>query len=792
MKKIIFFLLSCLCAISAQSQDLVAKIANQLEERQNNFPSLRPYLIFNQEKYAAGDTIYYKIYFFTQDLRPVGSRHVLHVSLINPLGNEVIAENIGVKDGVGFNQLALPDSLHGGVYQLVVYNDWMKNFDASLFYKKRILIVNQKGTIKIDQVDKKSLSFFPESGKLIGGVSNKVVIEAKGFYDKDNGIIFEKNGSRQPITQFTVDANGLSSFIFIPQPEKSYVAEINGHHFELPVIEKDGIATLITTNPNGKPIQILLTAPEESVYRTQELMLLVISNGKIYYTADVSLKGKEFVKVFIPQTNLPPGVAQLSIFANDKNLADRLLLINESQPVKVVFSENDSVIQSRGKISIDFTISDPSNHVMRAEFAASAINQKLFANSQINSFVDDMYLFNETGNEHFDVDRNNAGWYSTFDQWLITKSSKTFDVGTEIHPMELKYDLATTLTMRAKVYFEDTGKPVPDSTVVMMYLQKKLVGYEAYVKDGMFDFDFFFDFYGSDEVFYVAEFKGKELQKVKVEIQKEAVAVNDQDTFTLSKSDKDDSYAEFHTKKQLVQKSYSYYASPSKEQNIKITNPHEDFEDELMNPDISVDVQKYIVFPTMEEIIREVIPALTTRKHGGKTIVRIYLSVPTLVPTGDPLYLIDGVMTKNTEYFLSLKPADILTIKIFRDVNKLNRFGALGKNGIVIVQSKKTDVNKLKESSSLLPVNGFTKPLHFKNVDYSLESPARIPDFRSTLYWNPLMKTDTNGKGTISFYASDDVGPVEIKITGMTSDGRPFSGSKIINVVPAVSGYQKK
>jgi hypothetical protein len=791
MSKAFLFLLCIFLGSAIQAQNLVSSLGNQLDQYQNSFPQLRPYLIFNQEKYAPGDTAYFKIYFFTENLRPVGGRHILQLSVINFQGKEVITENIGVKDGIGFNQLALPDSLREGIYQFVVCNDWMKNFDHTLFFKKEILIVNKKEIKKAEYVGKKNIFFFPESEKLIGDVSNKVVIKAEGFSDKESGIIIEKNGDRRPITQFSLNSNGLASLIFIPQSGKNYVAEISGQQFDLPIVEKDGITILMTTNANREPMRMLLTAPDRSVYRTQDLNLIVTSYEKIYYSATVSLNEKEFVQVLIPQTSLPAGIARLSVFSKDEKLVDRLLLIN-TDPLKIIFSETPETIQTRGKVSLDFAISDASNESVPAEFAVTALNQKLFPSSETNSFADNLHFFNETGDENFLVDKNDPNWYSVFDQWLITKKPKRFSWERVTHPLEHKHELSTTLTIKAKGYFEDTGNPLPDSTLIMIYLQKNLVAYEAYVKDGKFDFDFFFDFYGTDAIFYVAEFKGKELKKVKVEVEKESSETNANNTFTLNESNKPDPYAEFNSKKRLIQKSYSFYASPSQEPKLNLINLHEDFEDNLMGADISVNVQDYIVFPTMEEMIREVIPALVCRKQGGEMIVRTYLSAATVVPTGDPLYLIDGIMTKNTQYFLSLKPVDVLSVKIFRDFNKLHRFGAMGKNGIVIVQSKKKDLKKLRESSTLLFVNGLTKPIHFNNADHSVTSATRIPDFRSTLYWNPLMKTDKNGKGTISFYTSDDIGPIEIKITGMTLDGRPFSGSKIINVLPALTGLQKK
>ena len=48
-----------------------------------------------------------------------------------------------------------------------------------------------------------------------------------------------------------------------------------------------------------------------------------------------------------------------------------------------------------------------------------------------------------------------------------------------------------------------------------------------------------------------------------------------------------------------------------------------------------------------------------------------------------------------------------------------------------------------------------------------------IPDYRSTLYWNPLLITDENGKATIRFFNSDNAHKIEIAVEGLSSSGVP-------------------
>jgi hypothetical protein len=46
-----------------------------------------------------------------------------------------------------------------------------------------------------------------------------------------------------------------------------------------------------------------------------------------------------------------------------------------------------------------------------------------------------------------------------------------------------------------------------------------------------------------------------------------------------------------------------------------------------------------------------------------------------------------------------------------------------------------------------------------------------MEDLRSTIYWNPVVKTDSTGFGQVSFYHSREIGHMQVVVEGVTSDG---------------------
>ena len=189
--------------------------------------------------------------------------------------------------------------------------------------------------------------------------------------------------------------------------------------------------------------------------------------------------------------------------------------------------------------------------------------------------------------------------------------------------------------------------------------------------------------------------------------------------------------------------------------------------------------QDYILFPTMSEFVDEAIRYLLHAKQDHKGIVRIKFLDP--MATDDPLYIIDGVATKNTAFFLSLKPADVLTVKIVKDYRKLARFGLMGKNGIVMVQTKLGDVREPLDDQSKL-IEGLNRPVDFPSIDYLDGRDPYIPNFRATIHWAPSIETDANGNATVEFYCSDDVGTLSIRIDGLATGGKPFSAVHSLEV----------
>jgi hypothetical protein len=156
-----------------------------------------------------------------------------------------------------------------------------------------------------------------------------------------------------------------------------------------------------------------------------------------------------------------------------------------------------------------------------------------------------------------------------------------------------------------------------------------------------------------------------------------------------------------------------------------------------------------------------------------REVIRLYTTHKRPSNYANPLFIIDGVLTKNATHFLDIKPADVLYIKIVKDYNKLRHFGILGDNGIIIVRTRL--VESPFEQENVFPVLGMTRAVASRIYSGSSVTNPKIPDLRPCLYWNPKAKVEDDHAINFSFFTSDDVGEYVIQVFGRDANGQPFA-----------------
>jgi hypothetical protein len=72
---------------------------------------------------------------------------------------------------------------------------------------------------------------------------------------------------------------------------------------------------------------------------------------------------------------------------------------------------------------------------------------------------------------------------------------------------------------------------------------------------------------------------------------------------------------------------------------------------------------------------------------------------------------------------------------------------------------------------------GYSVIREFYSPEYETkEIPNERKDFRSTLYWNPILRTDSTGVAQVSFYNNDEAGTMQVVVEGVTANGKLCRG----------------
>jgi hypothetical protein len=189
-------------------------------------------------------------------------------------------------------------------------------------------------------------------------------------------------------------------------------------------------------------------------------------------------------------------------------------------------------------------------------------------------------------------------------------------------------------------------------------------------------------------------------------------------------------------------------------------------------PDNSTLMSTFIRLTSLREAIKEIIPGVITTRKKGKTVINSIFRFKDKVTITNPLLIVDGVPVWDHEKVLAI------SIDKIEKVDVLN-FGYIYSkiyiDGIIDIT---TYNGNLSETVFDKPVfrqefEALQNGPAFRSPDYSAADlkETRIPDFRNTLYWNPDIRTDRQGKATVEFYTSDETGSYTVLVEGFTPDG---------------------
>lgn len=143
---------------------------------------------------------------------------------------------------------------------------------------------------------------------------------------------------------------------------------------------------------------------------------------------------------------------------------------------------------------------------------------------------------------------------------------------------------------------------------------------------------------------------------------------------------------------------------------------------------------------------------------------------------GTPLVLLDGLEI-DMDFVQNIDILDVDEIEVVKD-GTAAIFGLRGSNGVILIATKRGDgvVERHKEIFNVKRITplGYQTTKEFYSPQYETrqQRESANPDLRTTIYWNPSVKSEEGGKSDFSFYTSDASSTTySVVIEGVTSNG---------------------
>ncbi|CAG5073582.1 Vitamin B12 transporter BtuB [Dyadobacter sp. CECT 9623] len=793
-------LLCTLLAAFQWEEDFTKMISGKLERYRQTYPVEKAYLHLDKPYYMSGDTLWYQAYLVEGSLHFADSAsNLLYVDLIEQrTGKNLAVKRTSLEAGVGNGEIVLADSIPPGAYTIRAYTNWMRNAAEDFFFQKNIFIYDPAGGTPAPLTGKVDLQFFPEGGDLVAESSTRIAFKAlntSGLGHDVKGFILDQN--KDTIASFKSDHLGMGRIQFSPKSGAIYSAFLwaengNASEYPFPKVKETGY-TLIADNvssPLKTRIMVYAKVPGKS-----EIPVHVVghSRGIVAFVAKGKI-GSRGLMIQVPNADLPDGITHLTLFDDEnKPVSERLIFIDHGHKLRVGIAPSKNAFKPREKSEIEITVSDSSGRPMETNLSvaitdAGQIQQQLYdqhirsyllLSSDIKGFIEQPgYYFDETKTErkiHRDILMMTQGWtrfgWDDILQDSLQPPKRFLEQGITFSG-EVKRNKKPVAKTPVSVYLSndslstfltaDTDERGQFSLYNLIFEDSLKVRVQGMNKKNSQSFTFrIFPFdppklSASKGPYFPLTVDGRLLNdflKRNAQDQEIARKIRESRERLLQE-------VTIKAKKQVPRDSRKIYGTA--DASIKVTP-------ELVGGRTSI------------------LDILAGRVAGVQVVGSgINASVYIRGNRGEPQFVLDG-MPVDKDFVSALNVHDVESIDVLKGASA-SIFGMSGGNGVISILTKRGNSN-YDYSQDVVPgvlvskIAGFHVPKTFYSPAYSTGIPQNSnPDYRSTIFWAPMLKTDKNGKIRLQYYNSDAATTVDIRVEALSANGIPGFGKSTYSV----------
>ena len=600
------------------------------------------------------------------------------------------------------------------------------------------------------------ISFFPEGGRMVPGIPQKIIYEAKDQLGNPLNIKAEIIDEQNNVVTSTETIQpGLGVLQLFNAADKNMslkiVSDIGKNQVTpLPALSPGSMSLTVKKN-DGKNLSLLLGRSPDS--KPARYMIIAVSNGELIWASDFELEQAGGM-VNIPLDNFSSEFAAIAVLNESRNLvAQRLICSGRNQAVNIVSTPNKSGYKKAEEGKIKVKITDADGRPVKAELSVSLADKYTFPASV--STID----FLKYGLEKpipFKVPIDNINWIE-LDNHLITNSLKGFDWSQMLAVDPAKTLIINTGLMRISGTVLDSKELVVPNALVSL------------TSSSLQQFNARSDQHGGFIINLPVSVEKKNLSASATDASGKGnyrVILNKSFKEELVNSLDNTSVNDWSLLEHLYQSKYFkenpdfFKATPVS----KVRNEEKRTKEAYW--------KKYLASTSgMLEIIKTIRPY---ELMNGKIIFR---GSNSFIAQDGAMIVIDGQKMGTDASMLSMvNPHDVEDIRIILDPVEMSRYTALNSVGVIEIMTKQGVGKRETNEDAEKPAEN--TPAIFKPNAIGNDK----NDLKTTLQWIPVLFTDEKGEAVIPFKTGSIKSTFVLEIAGFTDQGQWIGSQTEINV----------
>ncbi len=616
------------------------------------------------------------------------------------------------------------------------------------------------------------VKFFPEGGALINIPHQNVAFKAQGadgFSKEIEGFLFNSKGDT--LTNFRSEHNGMGIFTMNPVNNETYYVTVRTNdsitkRFDLPAIEPKGISIAMSHYKQEIRYEIQKT---EATEWPQKLFLLAHTRGKLAILQPINPK-RTFGKM--NDSLFTEGITHFMLIDEQGNaLSERLIFVPDHKPNQWQITTDQPTYRKREKVSLQIAAKDSEGNPVEGTFSVSITDRKsiqpdsladnilsnLLLTSDLKGYVEDpaFYFLNQ-----------DARTLRSIDYLMMTHGWRRHKMENVLRTPSLNFtnyiEKGQTISGRIMGFF---GANVKKGPICVLAPKYNIIATTETDEKGQFIVNTSF----RDSTTFLVQArtkKGFAGVDILMDPPQYPVATHKAPYFNGATTFMED---------YLMNTRDQYYM----EGGMRVYNLKE------------VTVTAKRERPSSKSIYTGGINTYTVeedRLQGyGQTAFDAASRLPSVTITnGSEIHIrnnsepaiivIDDIVYEDASDILKdIQVSDMSSISLLRGADAVI-LGPRASGGAVVITLKDPRNLPARPAQGIITYTplGYSESVEFYHPTYDTpeKKNAQRSDFRSTVYWNPELRLDAEGKATIEYYTPDSTAPEDIIIEGVDKNGK--------------------